>query len=397
MSKNNLSGLLVAVIIVLFIILPITVIRVNGQSSELPNYFTWITKTPMPTSRYAFGLTVVDNKIFAIGGTASDGKTRLTTNEMYNPTKDTWETRTPIPSPRRAFAITSYNNKIYIIGGSNSKANEVYDTLSDTWETKTPLPTQFNRTFFNAHTVNDKIYVISGMTDEFFMWSPNSPEVNIYHPTTDTWTNGTQIPYSVCKYASAVIGDKVYIFGGIDYSLPITAYNYTQIYDTTTNTWSFGTPMPDSTHSCVATVGSGPWGIYVISRIVNDTPSYISQIYDPVKNSWSYGTSLPKVYAGSSSGINDVLSYPNGVVTVDDSMYAISGTHTLKHVIVGSETPSPTATPISGPDPTPTPSIEPTPTPLPPIRFYNPYLILFGTTLLLIVLGILAYYKKYKK
>lgn len=38
-----------------------------------------------------------------------------------------------------------------------------------------------------------------------------------------------------------------------------------------------------------------------------------------------------------------------------------------------------------------------TPTPLPPIRFYNPYLILFGTTLLLIVLGILAYYKKYRK
>jgi len=46
---------------------------------------------------------------------------------------------------------------------------------------------------------------------------------------------------------------------------------------------------------------------------------------------------------------------------------------------------------------TPTPSTEPTPTPLPPIRFYNPYLILFGTTLLLIALGILTYYKKYKR
>ena len=45
----------------------------------------------------------------------------------------------------------------------------------------------------------------------------------------------------------------------------------------------------------------------------------------------------------------------------------------------------------------PTPSIEPTPTGQPPIRFYNPYLILFGSTLLLIALGILAYFKKYRK
>jgi len=46
---------------------------------------------------------------------------------------------------------------------------------------------------------------------------------------------------------------------------------------------------------------------------------------------------------------------------------------------------------------TPSPTPTPTPTPLPPIRFYNPYLILFGSTLLLIALGILAYFKKYRK
>jgi len=51
----------------------------------------------------------------------------------------------------------------------------------------------------------------------------------------------------------------------------------------------------------------------------------------------------------------------------------------------------------SGPTTTPNPSDEPTPTPLPPIRFYNPYLILFGTTLLLIALGILAYFKKHRR
>ena len=42
-------------------------------------------------------------------------------------------------------------------------------------------------------------------------------------------------------------------------------------------------------------------------------------------------------------------------------------------------------------------TIEPTPAGPPPIRFYNPYLILFGSTLLLIALGILAYFKKYRR
>ena len=386
MSKNNQYRSFITIIIMLLVIIPISVFSVKGQISELPEYFTWITKTPMPTSRYAFGLTVVDDKIFAIGGTASDGKTRLATNEMYNPTKDVWETRTPIPSSRRAYAIATCKNKIYIIGGSNSKANEVYDPTTDTWENKTPLPSQYNRNFFNAHTVNEKIYVISGMTDELSMWSSNSPEVNIYDPTIDTWTNGKQIPYPVCKYASAVIDDKIYVFGGIDYSAgPIEVYGLTQIYDTVTNTWSLGTPIPGDRHSCVATVGSGPWGIYVLGGVVNDIPSSVTQIYDPIKNSWSYGTSLPKVYSGSSSsGLNVVLSYPGGVVTVDDQLYAISGTHTLKHVIVGSETPFPTSTPISGPDPTATPTSSPEPEPFP-------------TTIAVIAIGLLVYSKKYRR
>ena len=60
-------------------------------------------------------------------------------------------------------------------------------------------------------------------------------------------------------------------------------------------------------------------------------------------------------------------------------------------------TPSTNINYINNFSPTPTPSTEPTPAGPPPIRFYNPYLILYGSTLLLIALGILAYFKKYRK
>ena len=56
-----------------------------------------------------------------------------------------------------------------------------------------------------------------------------------------------------------------------------------------------------------------------------------------------------------------------------------------------------TPTPIpSYPTPTPTTSIEPTPTG-PPVRFYNPSLIIFGSALILVGLGIFVYFKKNKR
>ena len=64
---------------------------------------------------------------------------------------------------------------------------------------------------------------------------------------------------------------------------------------------------------------------------------------------------------------------------------------------IDAEIPDPTPTPSPTSTPTPPPTIEPTPTGPSPIRFYNPYHILFGSTLLLIGLGILAYFKKYRK
>jgi len=379
-NKSNLQRSFVTAIIVLLVLLPIAIPNIIAQEK-----YEWLSKTPMPTSRYNFGLAVVDGRIFAIGGTGSEGKTTLATNEMYDPQTDTWTTKTQMPTPRSKFAIATYQNKIYSIGGSNTFANEVYNPQTDKWESKASLPTQYNRNFLNAHTVKDKIYVISGKTNKFSMYSPNSPEVNIYDPKTDTWTQGTQIPHPVCKYASTLVNDKIYVFGGIDYTPPINVYNYTQIYDTTTDTWSFGTPIPENLYDCESSATSGdvtPKGIYVLGGVINETPSYVTQIYSPEEDRWTFGTSFPKFFSGGFANMNVSLSYPSGVVTVDDVLYAISGTKTLKYVPVESETPSPSITP------TPTPTLEAFPTTIAVVSI---------ATIAVVGIGIFAYWKKYRK
>ena len=99
---------------------------------------TWTTLAPMPTSRNAVGLAVVDNKIYAIGGWNGN---YVSANEMYDPTTNKWTPKASMPTPRYAFAIFTLDKKIHIVGGyingiNPTSAHEVYDTKTNTWEKK---------------------------------------------------------------------------------------------------------------------------------------------------------------------------------------------------------------------------------------------------------------------
>lgn len=125
----------------------------------------WTVKAPMPTARFWLSAAVVNDRIYAIGGTRLDG-TYVPTNEEYNPLKDMWTTKTPMPTSRARFGVAVVNNKIYAIGGvldninSLSSAIEEYDPVTDTWTTKAPLPT--SRNHFAVTGLNGKIYVMGG-------------------------------------------------------------------------------------------------------------------------------------------------------------------------------------------------------------------------------------------
>ena len=52
----------------------------------------------MPTARSGFGVTVVNGKIYAIGGSNSGGYLRIV--EEYNPATNTWTTKAIMPTAR---------------------------------------------------------------------------------------------------------------------------------------------------------------------------------------------------------------------------------------------------------------------------------------------------------
>jgi hypothetical protein len=69
----------------------------------------------MPTARWAFSTSVLDGKIYAIGGVG--GSTKV---EVYDPASDTWTSKAPLQSGRSFVSAAVFGGKIYAFGGNTS-------------------------------------------------------------------------------------------------------------------------------------------------------------------------------------------------------------------------------------------------------------------------------------
>ena len=154
----------------------------------------------MPTARSSFSTCVVDGKIFVIGGSLQlkfdeYGDQSLSTVEMYDPETDTWEGKANMLTVRSGVSVSVVDGKIYAIGGSKIKkiqrfggsgieseelpTVEMYDPATDTWTQKADMPTPKKT---KTCVVDGKIYAIGG-------WLITNKEsqletVEVYDPTT---------------------------------------------------------------------------------------------------------------------------------------------------------------------------------------------------------------------
>lgn len=294
-----------------FIVTVLLVMSVSSFSLVFAIQNVWVEKSQMPTARFSFGVTVVDDRIYAIGGAVNTESSEITgANEVYDPKTDTWEEKKAMPTPRYGCAVVAYENKIYVFGGEANgtylDVNEVYDPLTDSWENRAAMPTA--RVLFQANVVENKIYLIGGYGNQTLN--------EAYDPATDMWTTKSSIPTGVASYVSAMIDNKIVVIGG-------TTTNLTQIYDPKTDTWSFGASIPVKVSGAgVATVTylDETMAVCVVGGETDVfSPLNVTQIYFPKNNSWTTGASLPNV--------NSRLS----AAYVDKTLYVIGGTRAVIH------------------------------------------------------------------
>ncbi|MFC1483776.1 M6 family metalloprotease domain-containing protein [Candidatus Neomarinimicrobiota bacterium] len=88
-----------------------------------PRTNSWSVATPMPTPRNQFAVCLgPDDRIYTIGGKDNYGNNEgpfFDVVEIYDPYTDTWETGPPLPVPLGEMEATVLDGKLYVVGGTN--------------------------------------------------------------------------------------------------------------------------------------------------------------------------------------------------------------------------------------------------------------------------------------
>ncbi|MBD3181464.1 sigma-70 family RNA polymerase sigma factor [Candidatus Poribacteria bacterium] len=178
-----------------------------------PSTNSWIKRADMPTTRAALSTSVVNNKIYAIGGAIGEPMIALSSVEEYDPERDVWTKKADMHTKRWILTTCVVNDKIYaigghVLGGGQYATVEEYDPETDTWTKKADMPTP--RENFSASVVNGKIYAIGGWNDT----DKTLSVVEEYDPKTNTWVKKADMPDIRWGHGTCVLDDRIYVIGG---------------------------------------------------------------------------------------------------------------------------------------------------------------------------------------
>lgn len=264
----------------------------NHGSPASPSYpATWnAIAAPASNADRLTSATVYDpvgDMFYMIGGCAAGvAGTQLASNYRYNPTTNAWDTMAAMPTPRGWLKGTYVRGKIYIIGGySNSSTalntNEEYTIASNTWATKAVKPT--------AVLAHEEVAWRDSLIFELggYNGSTGINTVEIYNPFTDSWATGTSLPNPFDMGGAAIIGDTIYIVGGLN--RPANAA-YTNVIvgainpaNPTSITWTTGAALP--TPNCINGTAALNGKVYMLGGFLNlTTVTNQLQQFDPATN-----------------------------------------------------------------------------------------------------------------
>jgi N-acetylneuraminic acid mutarotase len=190
-----------------------------------------------------------------------------------------WETLVGAPVALGEVAAGVIGGTLFLVGEGSSGATFAYDVLNRQW-----LAARAARPFRGSHhaaeVVAGKVYLIGGIG------GGSGGRVQIYDPSTDSWSLGADMPWSGGSVSTAVIGGKILAAGGL--TAGGSTVSNCASYDPLANTWTGKAPMPGGrNHAAAGTDGSKlfVFGGRVGSSTTNGSGSLM--VYDPATNTWT--------------------------------------------------------------------------------------------------------------
>jgi len=274
----------------------------------------WIKKTNIPNPRWMPGSTTYKGKVYIAGGIGYQPPSdtpAMASMEIYDPNTDTWQEAADMNIPRAALSLTVLNDKIYAIGGASSRLTwgqsgtvvEVYDPVKDKWTRMKDLP--FQICDHRAYPWKNGIFLVGGSSHEIL--DPYNKFSKFYTPLSGKIFNKASMHSIRSTFASSIYNDKIYVFGGMKTGAD-QGTRLAEVYDPLKNTWKSIANMPFKGFAQAAvTVNDKIWLLGGCERWHLQKTVYT---YDPINNSWTRLPDLPEPRAYLSA------EYINGKIYV---------------------------------------------------------------------------------
>ena len=231
----------------------------------------WTKRKPMPLPSHHVGIVEHQGKIYAFGGfvlpqAGPPAWEPIDNAWEYDPSTDAWKALKPMPAKRGSPVAAAVGDKIYVIGGAASNSSESflhpqrahrsvdtveeYDPATDSWRARAPMPTPRNHAAVGV--VSGKIYVIGGRIGAAFITagSSNVDVVEEYDPAKDQWgPPRAKMPTARSAMASGAYEGRIYVCGGEGQDARMMqTFRTLEAYDPASNTWSVLPPMSVPRH-----------------------------------------------------------------------------------------------------------------------------------------------------
>ncbi len=222
--------------------------------------------------------------------------------------------------------MASYKNKLYVFGGGGPSFKSMnstvcYDPATQAWTERTPMPTL--RSGAVTAVLGDKIYVMGGGFRKEGGTFDFLTAVDIYHPESDSWTQGPNLLQRHDYPAVAVLDGKIYVMGGhhpdATQGGPKTdpGFNFCERLDPAKGVWEQIADLPTPRFALSADVIDGK--ILVSGGVAFRPEGFnnftVIEIFDPATGAWSSSEEfqLPWPAAG------------HGTAIVNDQLYVFGG------------------------------------------------------------------------
>ncbi|XP_058467441.1 kelch-like ECH-associated protein 1B [Malaya genurostris] len=257
----------------------------------------WITLPKLTVPRSGLGAAFLKGTFYAVGGRNNAPGSSYDSDwvDRYNPISETWRPCSPMSVPRNRVGVSVMDELLYAVGGSAGteyhNTVEYYDPELDRWTLVQPMHSK--RLGVGVAVINRLLYAIGG-----FDGRERLASVECYHPENNEWSMVPSMKYERSGAGVAALQQYIYVVGGFDGTRQLDSV---ERYDTELQTWELVAPIKIARSALSLTVLDGK--LYAMGGYDGQNFLAYVEVYDPVKNEWEEGTPLTSGRSGHASAV----------------------------------------------------------------------------------------------